>query len=1323
MTREAGNDARAGVRAMVARGADGLRRMSPSALIALLCASAVAPVLVASGAVAVGGAVAGVVGSVGANVLTEVITKTIERFRTAPAEEIEQALAERIEAALAAGDARADRLRADVAAVLREVGAVEAALEATVTAGDDALQDHLAEAFATLGLEFDEFAFLLAEVRTATSSIKETLLRQDREHRVDRERLRHQSTQLRLIEEKVSLIERRTRNGPVGEARRWGGDCPYRGLWPFEEDHAEIFYGRERLTAELVGRCAEAVTGSGMVVVTGASGAGKSSLLRAGLLPALARGSLTAGSATWPRITITPTRDPLGELATHLAALAGSQAAAVRRALLDHPADADLTVRQALLTAGSSERLILVVDQFEEVFTLGTADTFIQILSLMTASALVVLGVRGDYLDRCAEYPALVKALQEGQFVVGPMTEPELRQAITGPAAAAGLTVEPGLTETILARLRSTGPGALPLLSQAMLVTWEHREEDRLTSRGYARSGGIDLVVATSADAVYHALPAGRQEVARQVILRMTGVARDGRGVRRTVRRVELGETAEVTAVLAAFAAKRLVILHDEQAEIAHDVLLSAWPRLRGWLREDETERILYSQLLDDADEWFGHERDPSFLYRGFRLARVEQALSPPPGLAGEFLAAATAARIRRARRLRVLAGVLGLLLTAAVGAGGVAVDKAAMEAYQNEMRVARQTAARAEAIRDTDPVRAMLLSVASWRIAGVRETRAALYTSLAQRESHVTRWPELSGPVEVNLSWNGDFAAVANRDRVFVWDLIRDRRTAEFAFPAQAVAVSRDGSTLAIGGAQIGLWDTKSGRAIRPPFGGRVRLLEFSPRGRLLVSVGERGWQIWQVGADVPLVESPEIVESVDVSPDEKSAAVVFRDRRFELRELPSGRKIDFPVVRADAVAFNPGNRAIAVSDGKNIVIGERTVAAEGVVWMKYTDDGRHLLTFDGTQLGLRTADGQLLLEQELTRALAVLNMWISTDGRTVRYVRDGADVATFEIGDHIHPPRLTTAKIGAAEFGPGGRTVAFQADRLRIWDVARWRPLRAPEILDARALAFNSGILAVGHGNTPTITLWDISGQRQVGALKLTGPGWAVAGLAFTPDGRTLALTPWNGTYTRVQLWDVPKRRPIRTLAAPGGDIMAVRPDGRSLGIGGDNNALVDLPGGKAKITPFGPFLDGVRALAFSPDGSVIATGLSRGGAALWDIRHLTSRARLESEVTDPIVALAFTPDGAYLATGSQNGLVRIWDVAEGMPVGRPYGRHSGPVRALAFTEDELRSIGEDGTLHRYPISLDLAERAVCARAGTTLSESDWASLIPEAPYRKVC
>jgi len=443
---------------------------------------------------------------------------------------------------------------------------------------------------------------------------------------------------------------------------------PYRGLTAFYEQDAGFFFGREAAAIEMLDRMSRSLGGAGLLVVSGVSGAGKSSLLRAGVLPRLQADGLPGApeAAWWPRMVFTPTRAPLDELALRAGVLAGADAAVVRRELEGAPAWFALTARQAAVArppglAGNPDggpamhdqpgqrRLVLVVDQFEELFTLcpeeGQRRAFITALHAAATAghgpdqapaALVVLGVRADFEARCADYPQLAGPVQD-RYLVTAMTERQLRMAITEPAKKAGAKVDDDLADRLLAEVRTGQPGAfgagaLPLLSHALDQAWRHGTGQAVTLADYERAGGIEGAVAATAQRAYDRLSPPRQAAARQVFLRLTATSPDGTDTADRAARAELtegrspAEAEDVAAVLEAFAAERLLTLAADTVELSHEVLLTAWPLLRDtWLADTHADRIVRTRLHTTAADWERHARDPSYLYTGTLLAAATE--------------------------------------------------------------------------------------------------------------------------------------------------------------------------------------------------------------------------------------------------------------------------------------------------------------------------------------------------------------------------------------------------------------------------------------------------------------------------------------------------------------------------------------------------------------------------------------------------------------------------------------------------------------------------------------------------------------------------
>lgn len=695
---------------------------------------------------------------------------------------------------------------------------------------------------------------------------------------------------------------------------------PYRGLEVFEPEDADWFFGRERLTCTLVRELTGRYHRGGPLVVIGVSGSGKSSLLRAGLIPALRRGDLDLrGSQDWPSLLLTPCDHPLKELATQLATKIGAKPADVERMLRADPRAIAGLARQACgaheavsttseSAAASCEpgsRLIVVVDQFEEVFTScrdeAQRSTFIAALTAAAGScdmpadpasdqpappaALVVLGLRADFYPQALRHAALLPALQV-PMVVGPMIEGELRDAIVKPAEKAGIDIEDGLVELLLRDL-SPGlgadgqnnrqecqdppaheAGALPLLSHALDVTWRRMQRGRMTVAEYKAGGGIRGALKQTAQEAFDGLTAEQQQTARQLFLRLIHIADDTADTRRRVKLVELRDSSgntrsdELAVVLNQFVDRRLITVSRDHVEIAHDSLLSAWPLLRELINTDRTQQVIVRRLIEDAKVWDDKGRDPSRLYRGNQLTLAEQAGSAGPialpQIARNFLKASVAARRRWAYvRTSVIAVMVILLVFSAT---------AALMAYQakgdRREDISRALASEAAKFRVEQPYLSLLLGIEAYRIAPTTEAKNSLrdsrrsYTMTPLRCGEGDQTCHTDAVVAVKWERRGDDMGVlmtAGRDgTVNIWRTSWDgsRRVHEKVFyhgsPVQTATLSPDGTIVATVGqnGSIIVWDINSGgKILETSEGTPVNGIAFHPENAdVVATAGDDG-------------------------------------------------------------------------------------------------------------------------------------------------------------------------------------------------------------------------------------------------------------------------------------------------------------------------------------------------------------------------------------------------------------------------------------------------------------------------------------------------
>ncbi|MBB1152034.1 nSTAND1 domain-containing NTPase [Amycolatopsis dendrobii] len=576
-------------------------------------------------------------------------------------------------------------------------------------------------------------------------------------------------------------------------------DGPYVGLGAFRAEDACRFFGRTRVLDDLDVK----LTQHRFLAVFGPSGAGKSSLLRAGFAARRADSTI---------LFFTPGPCAFEECALHLARILGSPASQVLDELKSAPGNLKLLLRQA----AHDRTPIVVVDQFEELFTLCAAPAeraaFLDALLAASDAAEVVIGVRADFYPRCAEHPALAEAISETHLLLGPMTAPELRDVIVRPAAMARLSVEGALVNELVAEAHDK-PAVLPLLSHALRETWHRRRGTTLTLSGYHATGGIRGALANTAESEYTSLDAGQQLIARNLFLRLIDPGGYADDTSRRLKRDELDTDAPgVNAVLERLAAARLITLDVATVELAHEALIRHWPRLRDWVAEDREGLRVHRRLTRAAEEWESLDRDPGILYRGARLDsaltwRAEKA----PALntvESAFLHAATALReqqsqlerqrARRHRRVVTLLSVLFLFVAAAIAYG---VSEQQQAAQQAALALSQRMVSQGRGFLPTDASEAARLGLAAYQVAPTDEARDLVLSADAMPNRI-----DFSGNIEavqaVALTSDGRLIALADANVVQLWDLPHYRKLATITGSLgerAAISLSADGRWLTL--------------------------------------------------------------------------------------------------------------------------------------------------------------------------------------------------------------------------------------------------------------------------------------------------------------------------------------------------------------------------------------------------------------------------------------------------------------------------------------------------------------------------------------------
>jgi WD40 repeat protein/serine/threonine protein kinase len=1067
---------------------------------------------------------------------------------------------------------------------------------------------------------------------------------------------------------------------------------PYKGLRSFQEADAEDFYGREGLVEQLISSVAD----SRFLAVVGPSGSGKSSAVKAGLIPALRQGVIPsrdsqARSDKWFVAEMTPGTHPLDELELALWPIAVDPPPSLVEAMRYDTRGLSRTIRR-ILPDEEGAQLLLVVDQFEELFTLVEDDErrefFID--SLLTAirdprgPLRVVATLRADFYDRPLQIQSLGVLLKENTEIVLPMSAEELTWAIREPARRVGVRLEPGLAEAIVADVRDQ-PGGLPLLQFALREMFEQRQDRQMTRESYQKIGGTTGALGRRADEIYGELDGDGQATARQLFLRLVTLGEGVEDTRRRVLRSEIegigeqqlivndGPAATMAEVIDSFGAARLLTFDYDPAtreptvEVAHEALLREWRLLHSWLDESRNDVRTLRMLSLAAADWGGSEQDDSYLLRGSRLE-----------LFAGWAAGSTIAMTESERKF--------LETSIAWRAERQAGEEARR---QEELKTAQKLAETEKARAETEEKRAEEQALA----AGGLRRRAYILTGAlvisAVLAIAAIFFAQQSGQ-------NADLAATREAEALTEAD---NRATAE------AIAVQREAEAV----------DEADQRATAQA---QAEIERQRADGERDIAISAQATAVAEgVRADEARVAAEEqtqigfsrelAAESVNKLDEDPELSVLLALQALNKahtqeaeealhRGVPNLRLLNTMVSHEDGISridYNgDGSRMVSAALNGSAQIWDTTTGEELLllsghdtyIHVAFSNDGSFVVTAsdDGTAKVWDTVTGELLTTftghrdnpniVEPGTQTYLRGVDVSPDNKTVA---TGAADGLVKLWDAATGVELKSFDMGGPSlwvqylwFTPDGSRLVinqragddlpfeifYLTDAIRIIEIDSGDELLRIEggVIESD-LSPDGSRLLVNDARYREVQIWDLDAMEEVAAYSMDQNSRP----KFSPDGSLFSTLSEDRSY--VHIWEIETGREVMNLTGHQGTIQDSRfsPDGSKLATSSSDQTVKFWDIGPAHelltIHPFSNDGDGLTRIGFSRDGSMMATSGGSvgiwGELSLWD--PLTGERLLTLDGHDDWVGgLSFSPDGDRLASSSDDDTVKVWDTTSG-------------------------------------------------------------------------
>ncbi|MBE9071761.1 WD40 repeat domain-containing protein [Microcystis sp. LEGE 08355] len=1035
--------------------------------------------------------------------------------------------------------------------------------------------------------------------------------------------------------------------------------CPYRGLFHFGPGDAEYFFGRKSFIKTLF----QATQTRNFIPLLGASGSGKSSVVFAGLVPKLQQES------HWQFTHFRPGSDPFHALALALVPLYTTNlnetdCLAQARQLANYLRDGDISLADVVAQIQQnypSERVLVIADQFEELYTLCPDETIRRnFLDKLTTSPfervgmVLVLTMRADFLGNALSYRPFADVLQNTDLKLGPMNREELTEVIEKPAQKLGVTLEAGLVKRILDDVESE-PGNLPLLEFALTELWQRRQGQQLTHLAYTEIGQVQGALARHANEEYHKLSEAQREQMRRIFIQLVRPGEGTEDTRRLATKAELG--AVNWALVKQLADARLVVTSRseeaqvETVEVVHEALIRNWVELRGWMDTDRVFRAWQERLRGAMGQWQKTQGDEGSWLRGAALAEAEEQLKKRP----EDISQSEQDFIRQSLQERER------------------IKQAEAARRRREIRTAWGIAA--------GSLVAVVVSMGLGLMAWKQTQQAELNLANARKFSSLSlfdRGKELEAFVEaIKAGKTLQKQQASDKEMMNALQELLNRKSERNRLEGHgsyvhSVNFSCDGKTLVSGSDDktIKLWNVETGQEIRTLKGhnGPVYSVNFSPDGKTLVSGSDdktiKLWNVEKPQEIHTLKGHDDRVRSVNFSHDGKTLVSGSDDKTIKLWNVKTGQEIHTLKGHDSRV------RSVNFShDGKTLVSGswDNTIK----LWNRST--GQEIRTLKGH-------DGP------------VWSVNFSHDGKTLVSGSDDNTIKLWNV-ETVQTLKGHGGPVYSVNFSRDGKTLVSGSDdkTIKLWNVKTGQEIRTLKGHDSTVTSVNfspDGKTLVSGSDDKTIILWDVKTGEKLHTFE--GHNGLVRSVNFSPDGKTLVSGSWDNT---IKLWDVEKRQKIHTFEVHH-RVRSVNfsPNGETLVSGSnDNNIILWDVEKRQKIHTFEEHDRPVRSVNFSPNGETLVSGSYDKTIKLWDVKTGKEIHTFEGH-DGPVRSVNFSPNGKTLVSGSDDKTIKLWNVEKRQEIRTLHG-HDSRVRSVNFSPEgkTLVSGSWDNTIKLWKVETD--------------------------------